>query len=479
MKSIISVSHKALMALVTSAALLLASVSALAQTAAGKVLDTNGVPVIGAAVMVPGTTNGVTTDIDGNFSLRVAPGTTLEVSCIGYVTQRVTAAANMNVVLAEDTEMLEETVVIGYGSVKRSDLTSAVAKMDNSSIDDRPMARAEQALQGQLAGVTVLITNSEPGADPQIRVRGTASISAGNNPLYVIDGVPQSSMQGLNPNDIASIKVLKDAASSAIYGSRGSNGVIIVTTKQGQKGKPRVSFTATYGIATLEKKVDVLSSTEWMEWAVKEMDANYLALYPQGSISDDNATRMANLKLTAPSRSGGNAVNYDDRWFKYLSPEMQRTHTYSDPNNEELSLLDWQKEMYRPAGTQNYNVSVSGATDVTRYMFSLGYLDQNGLFPASNFKRINLRTNVETKISDLFTIGLNLAPSFIINTGSGRGNGKDSQAHRYLSSAPVSGPGVGYQVAYYPNLRYEWAGTSAWPREYNQDIAPTSNTLRL
>ena len=479
MKSIISVSHKALMALVTSAALLLASVSALAQTTAGKVLDTNGVPVIGAAVMVPGTTNGVTTDIDGNFSLRVAPGTTLEVSCIGYVTQRVTAAANMSIVLAEDTEMLEETVVIGYGSVKRSDLTSAVAKMDNSSIDDRPMARAEQALQGQLAGVTVLITNSEPGADPQIRVRGTASISAGNNPLYVIDGVPQSSMQGLNPNDIASIEVLKDAASSAIYGSRGSNGVIIVTTKQGQKGKPRVSFTATYGIATLEKKVDVLSSTEWMEWAVKEMDANYLALYPQGSISDDNATRMANLKLTAPSRSGGNSVNYDDRWFKYLSPEMQRTHTYSDPNNEELSLLDWQKEMYRPAGTQNYNVSVSGATDVTRYMFSLGYLDQNGLFPASNFKRINLRTNVETKISDLFTIGLNLAPSFIINTGSGRGNGKDSQAHRYLSSAPVSGPGVGYQVAYYPNLRYEWAGTSAWPREYNQDIAPTSNTLRL
>ena len=480
MRSILSVSHRALTALVACMALLLAGSPAFAQgVSRGKVLDTNGEPVIGAAVMVPGTTTGVTTDIDGNFELRVAPGTTLEVSCIGYVAQRVAAAANMTVVLAEDAEMLEETVVIGYGSVKRSDLTSAVAKMDNTSIDDRPMARAEQALQGQLAGVTVMITNAEPGADPQIRVRGAASISAGNNPLYVIDGVPQGNMQGINPNDIASIEVLKDAASAAIYGSRGSNGVIIVTTKQGQKGKPRVNFTATYGIATLERRVDVLSATEWMEWAVKEMDANYLALYPAGSISDDNATRMANLKLTAPSRTGGNAVNYDDRWFKYLSPEMQRTHTYSDPNKEELSMLDWQKEMYRPAGTQNYNVSVSGATDATKYMFSLGYMDQNGLFPASNYKRINLRTNVETKISELFTIGLNIAPSFVINRGSGRGNGKDSQAHRYLSSAPVSGPGVGYNVAYYPNIKYDWAGTSAYPREYNIDIAPTSNTLRL
>ena len=478
MRSILSVGHRALTALVACVALL-ASVPALAQTTSGKVIDTNGEPVIGAAVMVPGTTNGVTTDIDGNFTLRVAPGTTLEVSYIGYVAQRVTAAANMTVVLAEDAEMLEETVVIGYGSVKRSDLTSAVAKMDNSSIDDRPMARAEQALQGQLAGVTVMITNSEPGADPQIRVRGTASISAGNNPLYVIDGVPQGNMQGLNPNDIASIEVLKDAASAAIYGSRGSNGVVIVTTKQGQKGKPRVTFTATYGIATLEKKIDLLSATEWMEWSVRQMDANYLARYPQGSISDDNATRMANLRITSPQRTGNNSVNYDDRWFKYLSPEMQRTHTYSDPNKEELSLLDWQDEMYRPAGIQNYNVSVSGATDATRYMFSLGYMDQNGLFPASNYKRINLRTNVESKLNDWITVGLNVAPSFVINTGSGRGNGKDSQAHRYLSSAPVSGPGVGYHVAYYPNLKYDWAGTSANAREYNKDIAPVNNTLRL
>ena len=478
MRSFFSAGHKAFCALLTSVALLLVGGSAYAQSISGKVLDSNGVPVIGAAVMVPGTTTGVTTDIDGNFTLRVAPGTQLEVSCIGYVSKRVSAAATMTVVLEEDAEMLEETVVIGYGSVKRSDLTSAVAKMDNKGIEDRPMARAEQALQGQLAGVSVRLTSSEPGADPEIRVRGAASICAGNNPLYVIDGVPQTSMTGINPNDIASIEVLKDAASSAIYGSRGSNGVVIVTTKTGQKGKPKVSYNGTFGVATLEKKMDTMSAVEWMEFAVRCMDGTYLQRYPQGSISDDNATRMANLKLSGPQRTGGNAINFDDRWFRYLSKEMQASHTYHDDGSE-LSLLDWQDYAYSPALQQSHNVSVSGATDATRYMFSLGYMDQNGLFPASNYKRINLRTNVESKLNDWITVGLNVAPSFVINTGSGRGNGKDSQAHRYLSSAPVSGPGVGYQVAYYPNLKYDWAGTSAFPREYNKDIAPVNNTLRL
>ena len=453
---------------------------AIAQTGIteGTVTDQNGIPVIGASVIEKGTTNGVMTDADGTFSIRVAAGKTLEVSCIGYVTVEVAAAPRLNVTLQEDSQMLEETVVIGYGSVKKRNLTSAVASMDNSSIDDRPMARAEQALQGQLAGVSVMITNAEPGADPQIRVRGAASINAGSNPLYVIDGIPQSSMSGINPNDISNIEVLKDAASAAIYGSRGSNGVIIVTTKQGKKGKAQVSFNATYGIATLEKKVDVLNSVEWMEHWIKSADSNYLAMYPAGNISDDNATRLRNVGQTSPKYNGTTAVYMDERWFKYVSKDLQASHTYTD-NPEELSMLDWQDYMYRPAATQNYNVSVSGATDATKYMYSLGYMDQDGLFPASNYKRINLRTNLQTKINDYFTVGLNLAPSYIINTGSGRGNGKDSQAHRVLSSAPVSGPGVGYDTAYEPNIKYDWAGTSAYPKQYSQLIAPKTRRFGI
>lgn len=472
-----------LLAALTAISLVLCDSEAFAQTAAvtgsGKVVDTGGVPVVGASVIQKGnTSNGVMTDVDGKFSLKVPANAVLEISCIGYETKEVKPAANLTVVLEEDAMFLEETVVIGYGSVKRSDLTAAVSSMSAESIEDRPMARAEEALQGQLAGVTVQITNAEPGADPEIRVRGAASISAGNNPLYVIDGVPQTSMTGLNPNDIANIEVLKDAASAAIYGSRGSNGVVIVTTKTGKKGAPKVSFTASAGVATLEKKMEVFSATEWMEFAVRCMDAQYLKMYPAGKISDDNATRIANLGLTGPQRTGGNAVNFDDRWFKYLSPEMQASHTYYDDGSE-LSLLDWQDYAYSPAPQQSYNVSVSGATDAVKYLFSLGYLDQDGLSPASNYKRINLRTNVESKINDWLKMGLNLSPSFIINTGAGQGNGKDSRAHHVLTSPPVSDTGVGYDTQYYPNATYLWGGSGMRPKKYYEETAGHTNALRM
>lgn len=470
--------HKALTVLLTCVTLLLGAVAYAQGDPSGKVVDSNGEPIIGASVIVKGTVIGVMTDVDGNFTIKAQNGATLEVSCIGYVTKTVAAAPGLTVVLEDDTKMLEETVVIGYGSVKKTDLTSAVASMDSKAIQDRPLARAEQALQGQLAGVSVQVISAEPGADPQIRVRGAASISAGNEPLYVIDGVPQSSMTGLNPNDIANIEVLKDAASAAIYGSRGSNGVVIVTTKTGKKGAPKVTFTANAGVATLEKRMDVFSAVEWMEFAVRCMDATYLAMYPQGSIADDNATRMKNLGLTGPQRTGGNAVNFDDRWFKYLSPEMQASHTYYD-NGEELSLLDWQSYAYSPAAQQNYNVSISGATDTTNYMFSLGYLDQDGLSPASNYKRLNLRTNIESKLNNWLKVGLNLAPSFVINTGAGQGNGKDSRAHHVLTSPPVSEPGVGYNTQYYPNTTYLWGGTGMRPKKYYEETAGHNHTMRL
>ncbi len=475
MKSIFSVGHRALAVLVASVALLLSGVPALAQTTSGKVIDTNGEPVIGAAVLVPGTTNGVTTDIDGNFELRVSPGTRLEVSCIGYVTKYVSAAANMNIVLEEDAEMLEETIVIGYGSVKRSDLTSAVSKMDDSAIADRPMARAEQALQGQLAGVTVQNTNNEPGADPQIRVRGAASISAGSDPLYIIDGVPNNTLQGINPDDIASIEVLKDAASAAIYGSRGSNGVILVTTKQGQKGAPKVSFNASYGISTLERKMDLLKSVEFMEFRLRYIDEDYVRNYANkgASPSDSNAERIAK---GVPSNSA--SYLFDDRWLQYLSPAIQAAHNY-DKTQGQLALLDWQDYVYSPAGTQNYNVSVSGATDRTKYMFSLGYMDQNGLGGVINYKRVSARTNVESKLNDWVTVGLSLAPSFIIHRGAGSENGKDKLGTHVLNSTPISEPETGYQIFYNPYDKYFWGSSNVVYKPYYIESAAVQRGMRL
>lgn len=435
----------------------------------GQVFDTKGESVIGASVLVKGTTNGTITDMDGNFILsNVSDDAILQVSFVGYVTQDVPVASKseIKVTLSEDTETLDEVVVIGYGSVKKSTLTGAVSKMNSNSIKDRPMARAESALQGQLAGVTVRTTTGEPGADLQIRVRGAASVNANSDPLYVVDGVPMTTLSGLNPSDIASIEVLKDAASSAIYGSRGSNGVVIVSTKKGKDGKAKVSFNASFGFQTLEKKLDVLSATEWMEFRTRWNDANYLALAKDkgitgASIKDDSATRLANLGIEAGSAKAFEVVN-DDRWFNYLSQDMRDSHTYTY-NPEELSLLDWQDEFFRNGIVQDYSLNVSGGTDNTSYLFSGGYMNQEGIVTGTDYERFSFRANVESKINNYVSMGINLAPTYIVTNGSGRANGKDAQVHKALAATPVSEPGVGYMVNVEPNNLYDWAGSTSSP----------------
>lgn len=435
----------------------------------GQVFDTKGESVIGASVLVKGTTNGTITDMDGNFILsNVSDDAILQVSFVGYVTQDVPVAgkSEIKVTLSEDTETLDEVVVIGYGSVKKSTLTGAVSKMNSNSIKDRPMARAESALQGQLAGVTVRTTTGEPGADLQIRVRGAASVNANSDPLYVVDGVPMTTLSGLNPSDIASIEVLKDAASSAIYGSRGSNGVVIVSTKKGKDGKAKVSFNASFGFQTLEKKLDVLSATEWMEFRTRWNDANYLALAKDkgitgASIKDDSATRLANLGIEAGSAKAFEVVN-DDRWFNYLSQDMRDSHTYTY-NPEELSLLDWQDEFFRNGIVQDYSLNVSGGTDNTSYLFSGGYMNQEGIVTGTDYERFSFRANVESKINNYVSMGINLAPTYIVTNGSGRANGKDAQVHKALAATPVSELGVGYMVNVEPNNLYDWAGSTSSP----------------
>lgn len=455
------------------------------KTITGTVLDKTGESIIGASVLVKGTVNGTITDVDGNFTLNnVQDDATLQVSFVGYKPQDIPVKGQnkFKIILEEDTEMLDEVVVIGYGSVKKSSLTGAVAKMDTKGIQDRPLARPETALQGQLAGVTVRTTSGEPGADMQIRVRGAASVNANSDPLYVVDGVPMNTLSGINPSDIASIEVLKDAASAAIYGSRGSNGVVIVTTQKGKTGKAKVSFNASVGFQTLEKKIDLLSATEWMEFRTRWNDAYYLAEAQKkgvtnASIRDDNAQRLANVGIKAGT---DNAYLYilDDRWFNYLGQDMRDSHTYAS-TTEGLSLLDWQDEVYRTAMVQDYSLNVSGATDNVNYLFSGGYLNQEGLATGTGYERFSFRANVESKINKYVAIGLNLAPTYIVTNGSGRANGKDSQAHKTLSSAPVSEPGVGYMTYVQPNDRYGWADTTSSPSFIlNTDISQ-NRTLRM
>ena len=440
-----------------------------ALTIRGKIVDSQGAGMPGVSVKVQGTSTGTITNIDGNFTI-VVPSSKSELVCsfIGMTPQTFIVGNQLSpvITLKESAIVLNEVVSIGYGSVKKSSLTGAVSKVKAENLGDRPIARVETALQGAMAGVDVRTTTGQPGQDIQIRVRGAASVNASSDPLYIVDGAPTSSLSGINPADISAIEVLKDAASASIYGSRGSNGVILVTTKSGKMGKsskPVITFNANYGTQTLEKKLDVLSATEWINFRVKYNDANYLQLaktkgVTNASISDASALRMTNIggTMAAPNYT---VVN-DDRWFNYLSAATQSAHTYT-ASTDQLSLLDWQDQFFKPASTQEYNINVSGGSENTKYMFSGGYLDQQGIATGTGFSRMSLRANIESKINKWLTAGIILAPTYSTTKGGGLANGKDSKTHQTLSSTPVSAPGVGYLTNVQPNVLYPWAGSTS------------------
>jgi TonB-dependent SusC/RagA subfamily outer membrane receptor len=235
------------------------SVATHAQGILGTVTDGDGEPIIGATVIEKGNPqNAVITNIDGQFTIRVAEGTTLTISYIGYTTQDVAARNQMTVVLKEDTESLDEVVVIGYGVQKKSVVTASIAKVSADDLDGKTRLRAEDALKGMAAGVNVTSASGQPGSKSMIRIRGIGTIND-SNPLYIIDGMPtdQDGMESVNPNDIESIEVLKDAASGAIYGARAANGVILVTTKKGKMGKAQINYNFSYGWQSAWKKRDV------------------------------------------------------------------------------------------------------------------------------------------------------------------------------------------------------------------------------
>lgn len=226
------------------------------------VSDTSGEPIIGASVVEKGTSNGTITDLDGKFTIEVNAGATLNISYIGYKNQEVKVDRNglsLKLTLKEDTETLDEVVVVGYGTVRKADLAGSVAVMDNKSFKDQPVTRISEALQGRVSGVQVE-NSGVPGGDIRIRVRGANSVNLSNEPLYVVDGiVREGGLSGLNTDDIKSIQVLKDASSTAIYGSRGANGVVLVTTKTGVAGQTQITFDATLGVSNVYKHYDMLS----------------------------------------------------------------------------------------------------------------------------------------------------------------------------------------------------------------------------
>lgn len=234
-------------------------------TVSGVVEDASGEPLIGATVLVKGTQTATSTNIDGEFSLQASPGATLVVSYIGYKTVEAPAKSGMRVTLEEDNNILDEVVVIGYGSVKRKDVTTAISTISSKDLENRPIVSAAQALQGKAAGVSVVSPNGAPGGEMTIRVRGTTSFNGSNDPLYVVDGVPVDNINFLAPSDIADLQILKDASSAAIYGSRAANGVILISTKSASTERPSVTLNAQYGWSKVRKSMEVLNAAQYKE----------------------------------------------------------------------------------------------------------------------------------------------------------------------------------------------------------------------
>ena len=337
------------------------SLAAMAQNASfkGVVQDSAGVPIVGAFVVEQGTSNGTMTGIDGDFSLVVRQGAPVEVSCLGYATQVITVTADQEsavIVLPDDTQMLEETVVIGYGVQKKSVVTASIAKVDSDALGLTAPTRVDNALKGLTAGVTVTSSSGQPGASSRIRVRGVGSINS-SDPIYIVDGMPISGgIDYLNPSDIESIEVLKDAASGAVYGTRAANGVVLVTTKKGSKGKANIDYNFSYGVSSPWKQREVLNASE------------YALLINEGMIN------------------AGMAPRYNDPF------------QYGDGT-------DWQKEVFNyNAPQQTHELSVSGASDAVNYYLSLGYTDQEGIvggnFGRSNYNRLTLRSNTGITLWD-------------------------------------------------------------------------------
>ena len=339
----------------------------------GVVKDANGDPVIGASIVEKGTSNGTITDFDGRFTLDVRAGSTISVSFIGYGTrefQITSDGMNLTIKLEEDTEKLDEVVVVGYGTVRKADLAGSVAVMDNKSYKDQPVTRISEALQGRVSGVQVE-NSGVPGGDIRIRVRGANSVNLSNEPLYVVDGiVREGGLSGINTDDIKSIQVLKDASSTAIYGSRGANGVVLVTTKTGVAGQRVITFDASVGISDVYKHYDMLSPYEYAE--------AYNFWYPGNGYSEDDLNAL---------RTGQKGIN-------------------------------WQDEMFRSGLVQNYKLAVSSGSEKTQYYLSANYVNEEGVLKYSDNERYSARANLTSQVAKW----LNVTADIQFNHGIRNGN---------------------------------------------------------
>ena len=373
-------------------------------TVKGTVKDSFGEAVIGANVTEVGTSNGTITDIDGNFSLNVSSKGQLRVSFIGYQSQTLDIAGqkNLNITLKEDTETLDEVVVVGYGTAKKRDLTGAITQVKAENLMATAPTNIQEALRGKAAGV--MVAGGGLNDTPMIRIRGNRSISASNEPLFVIDGVPVNGGSDiLNPSDVASIEVLKDASATAIYGARGANGVILVTTKKGETGKVNVEYNGYLTISKVDEYRRVRNGAEYLEY-LREADRNYI-YDGEGGYSIDPSCTYPSM---TPSWEYDQKLEYiGSRDISgYVLESVKRAWEGGSYNPSMLRTFDWQGAGMRDeAISQNHNISIRGGSKDTKVFISGSFMDNNGITPRSYRKRYTLRMNLDQNLGKYITMG--------------------------------------------------------------------------
>lgn len=401
----------------------------------GTVTDSKtGEILIGVSVVEKGTTNGTTTDLDGHFQMNVAQGAILVFSYVGYTPNELQATSQMNVQIKEASETLDEVVVIGYGTAKRKDVTTAISTVSTKDLDERPIVSAGQAIQGKAAGVSVIQPNGAPGGEISIRVRGTTSFNGSNDPLYVVDGVPVDNVNFLAPNDIASIQIMKDASSAAIYGSRAANGVVLITTKSGEKGNAKVTFNGQLTLKSVSDKIKPLNAAQYKEL----QDEIGIVKLPDG--------------LT--------------------------------------DVTDWFDETYSTGVQQSYQASISDGNDKLRYIISGGYLDEKGVLNTTKFKRYNFRASIDSKIRRWLSVNANVVYSDYNTIGeiiSGNGANRGGVVLSTISTptyAPIWDPDKPnqyfnnfYGINNITNPRENLARTADNKKKENRLIASGSATI--
>lgn len=421
--------------LVLALALSPASAQTTGTTLTGRVLDEAGQPLPGVSITLKGTNRGTNTDAQGRYRLPdVGAGAVLLFSSVGYLAQEITVGnrSTVDVTLAPDTKSLGEVVVVGYGTQQKKDLTGSVASINSKDITKVPVSGLDQALQGQVAGLQISQSNGAPGSNTSILIRGIGSISGGNEPLFVIDGYPVTNsgignpLNTINPNDIESIDVLKDASATAIYGSRGSNGVVMITTKRGKAGVTRIEVDAYTGFQQVAKKLDLLNTQEFAQFIKDGRNNGYLDNVAGASINDPNSRRPNSYQI--PSLIQGDLSNLPD--------------------------TDWQDAIFRTAPIQNYQISASGGNENIRYSISGGYFNQQGIIISSGLKRYSFRMNLDGKLSKKLSVGVTMLPSFTQQddvSAIGHSGGAVVQAALSLPPYfPVYNPDGSYFVTYRP-----------------------------